>query len=167
MLNKPALPKGFTFTNRKVGQGFTLIELLVVIAILGVLATLVTLNFRGTSAKARNTKRQAEVKQYQNALEIFANKNNGFYPSRTAGSGISISLLCSDISLSPCVDDPQSPVQIYRYQSNGTSGGNKTGTQYVLWTKLENETNYFVVCSTGLSGSIVNTTSFAQGNCPL
>lgn len=61
-------------------KGFTLIELLVVIAIIGILATVVLSSLSQARKRARDTKRLSEIKQMQNALELYY-LDNGFYPS--------------------------------------------------------------------------------------
>lgn len=64
--------------------GFTLIELLVVIAIIGLLASVVLVALNGARAKSRDTKRKADLKQIQTALELYYDKYAG-YPS-TSGN---------------------------------------------------------------------------------
>ncbi|MCK9438680.1 MAG: FISUMP domain-containing protein [Patescibacteria group bacterium] len=63
--------------NRK---AFTLIELLVVIAIIGILATLAVVALQQARSRARDSKRVADVKQTQTALELFFNEQ-GRYPT--------------------------------------------------------------------------------------
>jgi prepilin-type N-terminal cleavage/methylation domain-containing protein len=65
-------------------KGFTLIELLVVIAIIGLLATLATVSFSGSTKKARDAKRKSDLIQVQKALELYYDDHNA-YPS-TAGA---------------------------------------------------------------------------------
>jgi len=75
---------------KKNQSGFTLIELLVVIAIIGLLSTLSILALNTARARARDTKRVADVKQMQTALEMYYN-DTGKYPidaSMTVGSSI-------------------------------------------------------------------------------
>lgn len=64
-------------------KGFTLIELLVVIAIIGLLSTLAVVSLGNARAKSRDTKRVADIKQIQTALELYFADQNG-YPAGTA-----------------------------------------------------------------------------------
>ena len=52
-------------------QGFTLIELLVSISIIIALTSIGFVNFRVTSQKSRNSKREADIAQVRAALEIY------------------------------------------------------------------------------------------------
>jgi type II secretion system protein G len=61
-------------------RGFTLIELLVVIAIIGLLSSIILASLNGARAKARNARRQADLKELQTALELYYNDHNA-YPS--------------------------------------------------------------------------------------
>ncbi|KKW27607.1 MAG: General secretion pathway protein G [Parcubacteria group bacterium GW2011_GWB1_52_7] len=54
-------------------DGFTLIELVVVMAIVSTLTALATFNFNLARVRARDIQRKSELKQIQNALEIFKN----------------------------------------------------------------------------------------------
>jgi prepilin-type N-terminal cleavage/methylation domain-containing protein len=55
-------------------KGFTLIELLVVIAIIGLLSTLAIVSLNTARQKSRNTKRQADIRTLQSAVELFINE---------------------------------------------------------------------------------------------
>jgi type II secretion system protein G len=62
-------------------KGFTLIELLVVVAIIGILATVVLSSLSSARESARDAKRLSDIKTIQTALEMYANDNNGKYPT--------------------------------------------------------------------------------------
>lgn len=65
--------------------GFTLVELLVVIAIIGILSTVLLVQFSTSRAKARDVKRTEDIRDLRIALEMYANAN-GFYPNTGGGS---------------------------------------------------------------------------------
>ncbi len=62
----------------KTRRGFTLIELLVVIAIIGLLSTLAVVALNSARQKARDSKRVADMKQLQTALEIYFNDKSAY-----------------------------------------------------------------------------------------
>lgn len=136
--------------------GFTLIELLIVIAIIGILATFVMLNLNAPR-KARDAQRKSDLKQYQAALVGYAGKNKGFYPSRT--SVTRVSTLCAVLELTNCPEDTKyagDATYVYNYISNGTNG-TATGTEYVLWAKLESVSEtWWRACSKGPSGEVTD-----------
>jgi len=67
------------FKNKKILTGFTLIELLVVVAIVGLMATIVLVNVRGSQAKARDVNIQSVLHQVRNAAEMSYISNNESY----------------------------------------------------------------------------------------
>lgn len=156
-------------------KGFTLIELLVVISIIGVLAALVMVSFTASQRQARDTARKSDIKQYQTSLESYANTNGGLYPQRFDSAGVSAAgTLCDDMSQTTCPEDPlnQSDNTFeYEYQSDGTNpalNGMPEATKYVLWAKLENTTDNWIVCSSGKSGTKPQLNfQVAGGACPL
>src|SRR3990167_10641098 len=67
-------------------NGFTLIELLVVIAIISLLASIVFTSLSSTRAKARNSRRLAEIHQIQNSFNLYLLNNNDKYPAVAQGT---------------------------------------------------------------------------------
>jgi len=65
---------------KKSKSGFTIVELLIVIVVIGILALLVITTYSGIQAKARNSKRQSDLKSLQTQLEAYFSQN-GHYPS--------------------------------------------------------------------------------------
>lgn len=75
--------------NKTFKKGFTLIELLVVIAIIGLLSSVVMTSLNTARIKSRDTRRKADIKQLEIALEFNYDK----YGSYTQPEN-----LCSDTS---------------------------------------------------------------------
>ena len=66
-------------------KGFTIVELLIVIVVIGILAALVLNAFSGVQAKARDTKRQTDIRAISSQLEAWYNGGgNGSYPLNNA-----------------------------------------------------------------------------------
>jgi type IV pilus assembly protein PilA len=63
-------------------SGFTIVELLIVIVVIGILAALVITTFSGIQQKARDTKRETDIKALHGQLEAFS-AQKGYYPSLT------------------------------------------------------------------------------------
>ncbi|MCX6793299.1 MAG: prepilin-type N-terminal cleavage/methylation domain-containing protein [Candidatus Falkowbacteria bacterium] len=69
-------------------KGFTLIELLVVIAIIGVLSTMAIIALGNARAKARDSKRVADIKQISTALELYYSDYNSYPTIITPGNAL-------------------------------------------------------------------------------
>ncbi len=67
------------FKNKK-EKGFTLLELLVVIGIIGLLASIIVINLTSARKRARDTKRIADLRTLQTAMEDYYGKK-GKYPT--------------------------------------------------------------------------------------
>lgn len=132
--------------------GFTLIELLIVISIIGILSSLLFVNFSGARERARDTKRKTDLNVVKNALQLYYN-DFGKFPTAGAGSTIAG---CGAVGTSVCSwtnanvagsafsagnplniymgvlpGDPQSPTTQYAYAVDAT-------VDYKLTTTLEN-----------------------------
>lgn len=69
-------------------KGFTLVELLVVVAIIGILAAISVVALNTARARARDSRRVADVRQIQTALELYYNDWGTYPDSVTAGGAI-------------------------------------------------------------------------------
>jgi|SRR3989344_2169168 len=131
-------------------RGFTLIELIIVMAVLAGLAGIGMSSYPGVQKRGRDTQRRSDVKQYQTALELYANKNNGSFPVYTGDP--SASGFCqTTLGLPACPDDPGG-VNNYNVV---TSANN-----YMVSARLElppSPATYFVVCSQGTSKEATTT----------
>lgn len=83
------------FTSKTATRGFTLIELLVVIAIIGLLSSVVLASLNGARQRGRDTRRIADLKQLQVALELYYSSNNA-YPIVTGPTGAVPAALATD-----------------------------------------------------------------------
>ena len=134
-----------------VKKGFTLIELLVVVAIIGILASIILATVSSVRAKGRDAKRVSDLKQIQNALELYFS-DNGRYPNIFSGPGSSycsaltsapanwlpvkyISTISSDPSWNGNVASPNMPYT-YEYCQDHITGFYDSQT-YALWAKIE------------------------------
>ncbi len=143
----------------KSGAGFTLIELLVVIAIIGLLASVVLVALNSARAKARDTKRRADLAQVSKALEFYYDKFGTYQvlgggwrgtpanPATACGCGwlsyedggyytLSVihALQQAGFLGIISVDDPKGPNPSYMIYL----GGNLYGQKYCLYATLEN-----------------------------
>jgi type II secretion system protein G len=153
--------------TRPAASGFTLIELLVVVAIIGMLASVILASLNNARGKARDARRQADIRNIQTALELYFNDHNA-YPACTLPSndltGSKATMTCLSAALAPTYmasvpNDPNYPNASYTYDNwcLVPSGG---GTQYYrLWASAENSqrTNPF---------SVWGSTIFGQTTCP-
>lgn len=103
------------FFSKNSRKGFTLIELLVVIFIIGILSTVIFPRFAGMREKARDTERMTDVRQIQNALELYYNRHSA-YPGSLGSLG---AFMPSGV--------PKDPATNYDYEytlGGDCSGGN-------------------------------------------
>jgi len=66
--------------HNKNRSGFTLIEMLVVVAIIGLLSSVVVVGLGSARQNARDARRISDIRQIQNALEVYYS-SNGSYPA--------------------------------------------------------------------------------------
>lgn len=68
----------YTLRPMPFSKGFTLLELLVVISIIGILMAVALASFTDAQRKARDTRRAADVKAFQNVYEQYHAVNGGY-----------------------------------------------------------------------------------------
>jgi prepilin-type N-terminal cleavage/methylation domain-containing protein len=115
--------------NKK--QGFTLVEILVVVSIIGLLSSIVLVGLGSFRARGRDARRVADLRETQNALELYYGKFGG-YPL-TTWDGLEKTLTDAEIGVTSISDDPLGGTNHYKYGSNGQS--------YVIGAKLEDANN--------------------------
>jgi len=140
-------------------KGFTLIELLVVISIIGVLAGLASFNFQQARERSRDVQRKSDLKQVQNALEVYKNDQRiQAYPDTgTWESDLIDGEYMKAIPTDPREQRTDGSWIDYVYTLNA---GNSL--EYTLITCLENEsdvskdeTNNDIVCIQGVSYTLM------------
>jgi prepilin-type N-terminal cleavage/methylation domain-containing protein len=139
-------------------KGFTLIELLVVIAIIGMLSSIVLVSMGGARAKARNAKRQADLRQISTAMELAYDDSSAECggPETYPTSSSTPPRICptSGQYLNPF--PPNVPPNNYVWVNNTsacTPSGSTTpipaGQWYCVYVQLEGENVWFVASQTG------------------
>lgn len=155
-------------------RGFTLIELLVVISIIGILSSVVLSFVNGSKVKTRDAQRKSQLKQYSNAVELYALDHNGVYPgvigyfTNIHSGGVVTNFVSGYIS--QIQDDPLYPSRTYLYMRKDYTSDTacetvdstiNTSTKYAFYAKLENPTpadlstlvDPYDQCIASLSGS--------------
>jgi general secretion pathway protein G len=122
-------------------KGFTLIELLIVIAIIGVLATLLMVNFVGVRQRARDAQRKSDLRQIQSALELYR-ADQGVYPISGSGNGnfptaCGNPFVSADGAVTYMTKIPCDPFGV-TYYNGGNYYYQSGGITYNLQTCLEN-----------------------------
>ncbi len=115
--------------HAKRNSGFTLIELLVVAALVIILSGLSIVNFRGSSQKTRNSKREADISQVRSALELYRAGNQTYPIYSSANTTLNFQNLINNAAFTPylatqnLVDPTNATPYLYEYQSaaNGFS----------------------------------------------
>jgi len=116
-------------------KAFTLIELLVVVAIIAMLAAISVVALNNARARARDSKRLADIKQIQTALELYFLDKNSYPASVTSGSSIAdgSTIYMAQVPTAPQPSDCWSTADAYTYTAQGAAGAYTSYTlQYCL-----------------------------------
>lgn len=125
-------------------KGFTLIELLVVVGIIGLLVGLGTSYYSTAQKKARDSQRRSDLKQLQQALELYRQDKTApiAYPTE---SGVNTLGSCSGI-----LGDAPTPAVVY-LQKIACDPGSLTPTPY--YYNVDNTNLTYTVCACLEAGS--------------
>lgn len=123
-------------------KGFTLIELLVVIAIIGMLASIVLVSMGGARSKARDARRESDIRQIVTAMEMYYDEHEDYLRSATIPTSIGDYL--NPVPKDP-LSTPTNPVS-YGWKDNSSAG---CAQKFCVYATLENK------------GSCTNTRYFA------
>jgi len=86
-------------------KGFTLIEILIVVAIIGILASVILVGLGSFRARGRDARRISDLREVQNALELYYTKNQQ-YPDASDWNGLQSILINAGIGVSAIPNDP-------------------------------------------------------------
>ena len=125
-------------------KGFTLIELLVVIAIIGILSSTILVSLGGARAKARDARRQSDIRQISLAMELDYSDDELY--SSIAGSLTPAKIPCTSSPLcngpndgaylDPTPQDPQGGAYSWIDNQN-TLTTNCSSQSYCVYMPLE------------------------------
>ena len=136
-------------------QGFTLIELLVVIAIIGILAGMVLVSMSGARERARDAKRQSDMRQLVSAQSMYSSDSTGGTYYEDAAMPTAIGTYLNPVPADPTTPAPTCPLAdgAYGYCAldNSTTDGDEK--YFCYYARLEKPISdagvdkFFVVAS--------------------
>ena len=141
-------------------KGFTLIELLVVIAIIGLLASIVLVSLGPARQKARDARRQSDIRQVNLAMEMCYDDAScqaaESYIDTVAGNA-------KDTVIGDYLTVPTDPLDSGSQQYKWTNG---TTQYYCIYVKLEGVDNtYYCACNEGVTDQVYSSGNPINSNC--
>jgi len=136
------------FSNLAIWQyfsrGFTLIELLVVIAIIGILATVVTINYNHAKEVSRDSKRKADLENVASAITIYYAENKAYPSGEIDWNGLATELrnkgAISTMPVDPTEDTKNGVFYHYEYNCGSETSCKNWFAVYVPLEGSENAT---------------------------
>ena len=118
-------------------KGFTLIELLVVIAVIGMLASMVLVSLGPARKKARDARRQSDLRQIGTAMEMYYSDSDNYIDSAAGANTVT-----AIGTYMPLV--PKDPLDSGNQRYTWTDG---TTQYYCVYVQLEAVTNTWFCAS--------------------
>lgn len=128
-------------------KGFTLIEILIVVAIIGMLASIVLVGLGSFRSRGRDARRIADLRQTQNALELYYTKKTSYPPTQPTWPLFVGVIKAENIGVANLPNDPLTD-RTYSYAA-GTNN-----QSYVLKAILEDASN--PALNDDVDGSVYN-----------
>ena len=140
-------------------KGFTLIELLVVISVIGLLASIVLVSMGSARKRARDARRQADIRQIGIAMEFYYSDNSDKYLLTTAGAN-TVTAIGTYLSTMPKDPTDVSPQQ-YTWTANSANQ-----QLYCVYVKIENVADtYFCSSERGTLSKVYSSGAPSLGAC--
>ncbi len=138
-------------------EGFTLLELVVVMAIIATLTALASFNFIQARVRARDVQRKSELRQIQDALELYKNDQMPqTYPTNVQGLAVLVPTFMAKLPVDPKEKVTAGSWMVYTYSQT-------SALAYTLQACLENTSDLDkltpnVSCGSGGAGFIYQLT---------
>ena len=140
-----------------------MIELLVVVAIIGMLASIVMVSMGGARSKARDVKRQSDMRQIVTAQALVMGDDEK-YKTNVAATGLMPNIASTiNVYLLGVKDPTNSGTKIYTWVGNTGAGEDQKFCVYALLENPSSPVTYFTASDRGTFTSTVPPTLPACG----